>query len=246
MSNKKFSCIVRIFNDNEIVGSGFLVKNKLVLTCAHVVLGALGLEDKNSEIPDGNVKIDFPFNGYKQFLTAHIVHWQIDLDFAILELKDNLPCGVNPENLIKSMDLYKHNFKAFGFPKGHDDGVCIEGEILHQQARGLIQIMSNKNHSYWVEGGFSGSPIWDIQLMGVVGIIVETEKDPEIKAAWMIPSNLLIDSYSYLKKISLDDNSLKYQKERLTKLKIEQKNSHEPWRFRNIIDEIKTTIANCD
>jgi len=55
------AAIVRIRAENDrIVGAGFLVGQRQVLTCAHVVAGALGVPDDAAEVPEGEIRIDFP------------------------------------------------------------------------------------------------------------------------------------------------------------------------------------------
>jgi len=54
--------VVRIYGPtcNNVVGAGFLVKDRLVLTCAHVVEAALGI-GHSVELPNGTVQLDFPW-----------------------------------------------------------------------------------------------------------------------------------------------------------------------------------------
>jgi len=55
------SSLVRIYSTNrKIVGAGFLVADRQVLTCAHVVARALGLAGNVPEAPQAEVRLDFP------------------------------------------------------------------------------------------------------------------------------------------------------------------------------------------
>src|SRR3712207_5268374 len=71
---------VRISTENRVVvGAGFLISERHVLTCAHVVAGALGNYELEAMIekPQGTVHLDFPFLGAAAH-TASVVDggWQ--------------------------------------------------------------------------------------------------------------------------------------------------------------------------
>src|SRR5206468_3589820 len=68
--------IVRIFAKNgAIVGTGFLVSGRCILTCAHVVVRALGLSQATQEIPVAEIRFDFPLLEQRKTLTAHPIFW---------------------------------------------------------------------------------------------------------------------------------------------------------------------------
>ncbi len=48
--------------DGHVVGAGFLVGGRHILTCAHVVAGAMGLADDAPEKPLAPVSLDMPTN----------------------------------------------------------------------------------------------------------------------------------------------------------------------------------------
>ena len=53
--------IVRIFDTaGAVAGAGFLVSDRHVLTCAHVVVRALGMLDATTEMPEALLRLDFP------------------------------------------------------------------------------------------------------------------------------------------------------------------------------------------
>ena len=61
MTVQLVASIVRIrAAKGRIVGAGFLVGEKHVLTCAHVIARALGLSDDTPESPRAEVCLDFP------------------------------------------------------------------------------------------------------------------------------------------------------------------------------------------
>ena len=72
-----------------------------------------------------------------------------------------------------------------------------------------IQLVDHKNTGYRLEEGFSGTPIWDKNLSAVVGIAVAADKQrPEVKAAFMIPTELLLKAWDKLLKICTIDSRI--------------------------------------
>ena len=71
------SSVVRIYsNSGKVVGAGFLVSQKYILTCAHVVADALGIARNTAEMPNAEIRLDFPLLAAKQLFTAKIVFWR--------------------------------------------------------------------------------------------------------------------------------------------------------------------------
>src|SRR2546421_9505235 len=69
--------LVRIHTpDGHVVGAGFLVGERHILTCAHVVAGALDLADDSPEKPLALVHLDIPRVAPSQLLTARVVLWR--------------------------------------------------------------------------------------------------------------------------------------------------------------------------
>jgi len=193
------SSIVRIrTHDNVVVGAGFLVTEKRVLTCAHVVAQALNIPQDTSEIPSNEIFLDFPLVAANRNLTAKVVKWlpvQPDGsgDIACLELLGKPPKEAHPVLLITEDKLWGHPFRAFGFPAGYDNGVWTSGVLRAKQADGWIQIEDVKQTGYFIEPGFSGTAIWDEEVNGVVGMTAVAERRPEVRAAFAIPISLILD-----------------------------------------------------
>jgi tetratricopeptide (TPR) repeat protein len=71
------SSIVRFRKSNgAVVGAGFLVSDKHVLTCAHVVADALGIARDTQDRPTEDVYLDFPLVDSETQLTARVVFWR--------------------------------------------------------------------------------------------------------------------------------------------------------------------------
>ncbi|MEH2370182.1 nSTAND1 domain-containing NTPase [Nostoc sp.] len=194
--------IVRIYsNSGKVIGAGFLVSHKYILTCAHVVADALGLPRKTTQMPDAEITLDFPLVAAQQYLKAKVVFWkpvnpdaEIE-DIAGLELENSLP-GSQSAPLITSDDFWGHPFRVLGFPGGQTNGVSAVGELRGTLANGWVQLEGLKQTGYRLEPGFSGAPIWDEKLQGIAGMAVAAEMNrPETKVGFMIPTLVLITAW---------------------------------------------------
>jgi Trypsin-like peptidase domain/Effector-associated domain 9 len=195
------SAIARIYHSNgAVVGAGFLVSNRHLLTCAHVVTAALGM--KTEEAPSIRVDLDFPLILPEQKVKAKVVFWgspQGNNDIAALELENQPPNGCDAVRLISSENFWNHPFQIFGFPSQRDFGVWASGVLRDKTAQGWVQMEDIKAQGYQVQPGFSGAPIWSENLEGVVGMAVAAEKKREdVKAAFMIPTSMLVAAWQDL------------------------------------------------
>ena len=196
--------LVRIrTKDGSVVGAGFLVGERHVLTCAHVVAQALDLPKDAIDQPSSTVSLDFPRLASHTLLTAEVVCWypvQADGrgDIAGLKLLDEPPVGAEAVHFAPADQVWGHPYRAFGFPTGQDGGVWSEGRLLGLQGTNWIQLVDDKIPGFAVIRGFSGAPVWDTQLRGVVGMIVAFIEPTSIKAAFAIPSDVLIASCPHI------------------------------------------------
>jgi WD40 repeat protein len=186
----------------RVVGSGFLAGEREVLTCAHVVNRALGLTEDRPPL-GAEVRLDFPLVARDQIIAATVVMWHAPVadgegDVAGLELRDDPPGGARPARLLVTDELWRHEFRTFGFPSGYDDGVWATGRLLARQAMRWVQMEDVKQTGYRVEPGFSGAPVWDDELDGVVGITVAAERRPDVRAAYLIPAGVLVEAWPAL------------------------------------------------
>jgi arsenate reductase-like glutaredoxin family protein len=206
--------VVRIYKQRknkddkiEIVGAGFLISSEYLITCAHVVNQSIGEKDVTStKKPTDIIECDFPIIASGTSLEATVEVWHPvkfksndPQDIAILKLKDSVPSQAQPVSLITSEigDLSDHNYKAYGFSR--DGGVWSDGKIIGHIANNKIQIEDTKSTGYAVEGGFSGTAIWDEQLGGVVGMAVMADKEKMFaKSAFFIPTNVLLKAWNKL------------------------------------------------
>ncbi|MBR8835877.1 MAG: trypsin-like peptidase domain-containing protein [Stigonema ocellatum SAG 48.90 = DSM 106950] len=204
--------ITRISHRNGVVvGAGFLVSPQCVITCAHVVTEALGIPQNTTQAPTSSINLDFPLIAAGQKIQAQVVFWQpvnpseVGEDIAVLKLEHEPPDTVQPVRLVTAEDWWEHPLRVFGFPSGHNDGVWATGVLRGEQGNGWVQMEAVNVPGYQVEPGFSGAPVWDEKLAGVVGMAVAAERQREnVKAAFMIPTKVLCQAWSELGQYVID------------------------------------------
>ncbi len=200
--------LVRIrTTDGRVVGAGFLVGERQVLTCAHVVSQALGLMNHPLDPPQGLVSLDFPLIPPRTLLTARAVLWCPLLsdgrgDIAGLELQREPPTTAEVVRFALAEDMWEHPFRVFGFPAGYDDGVWATGRLLGRQATDWVMIEDVKAQGFGVGPGFSGTPVWDTQLQGVVGMVVAASRPADTKTAFVIPLDMLVAAWPLIEPIT--------------------------------------------
>jgi hypothetical protein len=191
------SAIVRIFHSQSVIGAGFLISDRHLLTCAHVVTAALGVARDTAIMPEGEVEFDLPLLLPGQRMAAKVIFWrgvqegQVGEDIAVLEV-GALPTGARSVRLVKADEPWGHSFRIFGFPVRRDEGIWAGGVLREHGVTQWVQMEGITAQGYAIEPGFSGAPVWDESLEGVVGMAVAAERDrEEAKAAFMIPVSVL-------------------------------------------------------
>ncbi|AOY79082.2 trypsin-like peptidase domain-containing protein [Moorena producens JHB] len=202
--------IIRLFNQDRVVGIGFLVSEHYALTCAHVVAEALSITSTTQSCPEGEIKVDFPLLNSTDKFSARVVCWhpvsELDSekaieDIAVLKL-DHLPASAHPTRLLLSENIATNPFKVLGCPRKVPFGVWATGVLSEQNAKQWFQLEDTKVTGYGIEAGFSGSPVWNEELQGVVGIVVAADtKRQTAKVAFMIPAQILVKAWSQLESI---------------------------------------------
>jgi hypothetical protein len=195
MTEQLESGIARLLVNRVIVGSGFLIRDRHILTCAHTIRVLLKRYPETPPLEAVPALVEFPLLNPKTYFVAKICHYRPEQDVAGLKLDKQGPVGSHPLQLLTSDDLWGHPFRAYGFPVGYEDGVWASGVLRGRNAAGWIQIEDEKVPGYWVKPGFSGTPIWDEALNGVVGMAVAADTDETVKAAYMIPANILAEAW---------------------------------------------------
>ncbi len=178
------AALVRLWDAERgiLLAAGTLVAKDVVLTCAHVV----GERDA--------VRVDFPFLAPRRWLTARVVRRDAEADLAALRVEGDLTAGAAPLVFVTAPDLWKHPFRAYGFPQGHDEGVWAKGVLLAPLGdRGWVQMEAERATGFAVQPGFSGAAVWDDELHAAVGLVAAAAAEREARAAFCIPTAALAD-----------------------------------------------------
>jgi WD40 repeat protein len=184
-----------------VIGTGFLVGARHVLTCAHVVAAALGTSGAAPEAPQGTVLVDFPLLHVPGMtLTATVVAWSPILadgggDIAGLLLEAAAPDGAEPVQLMDVDEPWGLAFRTFGFPKGSRDGDWAGGVLTDVQATGWLQIEAERQTGRRVQPGYSGAPVWIEALQGVGGMVVASDQTGTDRVAYVIPTGALVAAW---------------------------------------------------
>ncbi|MFJ4548244.1 trypsin-like peptidase domain-containing protein [Streptomyces sp. NPDC088817] len=192
------------------MGGGFLVAPDLVCTCAHVVAQALGTDPRSSDPPPGRVELDFPLlgstlpepppRGVPGAGSATVVGWRPVLaddtgDLALLRLEAP-PSRTAVPWLVEAHELWDHAVRVFGFPSGSDHGVWVAGRLRALQGAGWVQMQSETGPA--VERGFSGCPVWDTDLGGVVGMAVAAGLGSGVNTSYLLPTSAILRAWPEL------------------------------------------------
>ncbi|MFI0914283.1 nSTAND1 domain-containing NTPase [Streptomyces abikoensis] len=195
--------IARLWSDGGApLGAGFLAAPRTVLTCGHVISAIAG-EPESAPLPPGlTVELDFPLAGRtpRRRTASLLRHVPVaddgTGDIAVLSLAEDPPTGAEPVRLLDVDSVRDHPFTAFGFPAGDDEGVWSLGTIVDDRGRGWVQIESTG--ACEILQGFSGTPLWDDRLKGVVGMVVATDRRFVGRAAYAITLDALLEVHPEL------------------------------------------------
>lgn len=197
-----FGSLVRLFlqNSDVVVGAGFLAGESRIFTCAHVVNASLGFDEESEERPSPGelVTLDFPYLR-SPHIQANVEEWYPigdarHEDIALLSLMGAAPDRSQPAPLVSGRRSTTHGFLVCGFPAGNDAGAWAKGIYVGERADGTVQLEGSNPTGYRIQPGFSGAPVWDSHLQRVTGMVVLSERRPELKVAFMIPTEVLISA----------------------------------------------------
>ncbi|MBM2620830.1 trypsin-like peptidase domain-containing protein [Actinoplanes sp. LDG1-06] len=160
----------------SVHGSGFLVTDRHVLTCAHVVAGS------------GTVSVTL--RNATEPITATVLRsgrWWTkrseEADVAVLELSE--PVDVEPARFAPytAVELYAgQDLNAHGYPRHFSvDGVnCRFHARPHREIRANVQIDAVDDFTVWLEEGFSGAAAYHLGTGQVVGMVKSAGHDPRV------------------------------------------------------------------
>ncbi|WP_307820275.1 trypsin-like peptidase domain-containing protein [Streptomyces sp. MC1] len=153
--------------DGRTAGTGFLVAEETVVTCAHVVRAA-------GQEPGGRVRLAFPHLPGSPCLTGHVLtaSWRGPEaeDLAVLRL-DSAPAGARPVRLGSANGCRGHRIRSYGFPSqapaGGHFGYGTAGDLLPGSTGPLLQLADAND----LTTGFSGGPVLDEVTGLVIGMV---------------------------------------------------------------------------
>ncbi|WP_031477284.1 nSTAND1 domain-containing NTPase [Streptomyces bicolor] len=185
--------------DGRVTGCGFLIAERTLCTCAHVVADALGLDEAEPAPPAAPVTIDFPLlTPSSAQVRATVTHWRAVTedgsgDIALLSLAEPVP-GTAPVRFAGGTAVWDHPFRVLGFPLRTDDhGVWVCGRLRAPVGKGWTSMEAQETpHGPAIGQGFSGAPVWDTEQGGVVGMTVAADVGSGARTAYLIPTALLL------------------------------------------------------
>ena len=157
--------------DGHPAGSGFVVGQRLLVTCAHVLAG----HGRDDGPPTGPVTVVFAhLDGAARTVQVAPQWWrdQDSADIAFLRLDEPLPAQAQPLLLGDSPGVRGHRIKAFGFPlnapsAGHY-GYGVAGDrIVGDGGTPLLQLTGCAEATE----GFSGGPVLDERTGLIIGMV---------------------------------------------------------------------------
>lgn len=144
-----------------------------VITCAHVIA-----QPAQTEPPDETVYVQFEFAPEHLPIPAKIVGWFPDHseDVAVLKLQRRPPQGCVAPPLYSILGgVSGHDYRSYGYPRGHEHAAVPSNGTVSGAAGPTLITLQKADRGFSLEQGFSGSPVWDQRLAGVIGIVVWRE-----------------------------------------------------------------------
>lgn len=174
-------------------GGAFLIDRNKAITCAHVVLKALGISD-NADAPEGTLYLDFPLLNGHPGIQAKVSIWYPPSDnarygdvedIAVLDIITPLPTNAKPAPLARCTPVEKTEVSLFGFPErqGDHQDATVKGPLTN----GWLQLDTQQGQNGAVPG-FSGSAVW--HTTKVVGMVVARPNDGQSKC-YIISTEIL-------------------------------------------------------
>ncbi|MET7359676.1 trypsin-like peptidase domain-containing protein [Streptomyces sp. NPDC005562] len=185
------------------VGAGFLVSERHLLTCAHVVRdsGARDSGARDSGARDSAITVSFPHRRTLGRVTATVsAHggWgggHDDLgDLAVLELEH--PVQLAPAVFAPPEDAYGHprpRLLVYGFPKGYEEGSLAEYRATAAQliADEWVQLEAWSAHGQPLAPGFSGAAVTLADSGRVVGMVAAAAGAAGVRNGRMLPTAVM-------------------------------------------------------
>ncbi|MFB8138848.1 serine protease, partial [Streptomyces parvus] len=143
-------------------------------------------------LPDAQVDLDFPLLDGRPRARATVTSWPAgeEKSVALLRLGAQV-LGTRPVPLVDESGVWGHPCRIIGFPARGEHGQWAAGVLRALQGSGLLQMEADASGPA-VGPGYSGAPVWDESLGGVVGMVVAAESRGN--TVYLLPSADLVDS----------------------------------------------------
>jgi Trypsin-like peptidase domain/WD domain, G-beta repeat len=212
---------VRVLRSGSVTpaGVGFVVGDRHIVTCAHVVNTALGREQKSQDKPGAadQIRVEFPMLGDAEGApsrTCRVRAWAPPPlsglsggDVAGLDLVgEGLPTRAGVARLIDAAATRDTAVQVFGYPgdpprqeRGAWSGLVLRGAV----GGGVIQLDVDKDSAIRAQPGYSGSPAVISDVAGgdaVIGMLAIAGRDEVTRDAYAIPISRLVDAWPEIKR----------------------------------------------
>jgi hypothetical protein len=203
MSERLRKSVVCVRNaSGDAIGTGFLVADRKIVTCSHVVAAALDPPQDPSIQLAGRVAVDFP-----EFPSVGTLYATVSVslpleedergDITGLVLEGDPPSDAVPVALIPAGSrLWGMEFRTIGFTRSSPAGIWSFGELRDVQGTGWMQMETTAGPH--IQSGYSGAPVWVEAMNGVAGMVVAfmaADKIPDDRVAFCIPSDILMAAW---------------------------------------------------
>lgn len=200
MARSPTNSIVTFRLKGVAVGVGYLVDRHHVLTCAHVVNAALGLDPRSQDQPAEPLYVEFTLIQRDLERKARVVRWVPpplagataggEADIAGLELTEPAPKAARP---LRFGTPRPHSVvEVYGYPSQpvRPNGGWVVGHLLRPVDNGLVQIDSDKEGALRAQPGYSGSPVIDdagraVGMLATASILPGQDDCYAIPPEWM-------------------------------------------------------------
>jgi WD40 repeat protein len=204
---------VRVLSNRspDSVGVGFVVGDRHIVTCAHVVNTALGLAKQRQEKPGSphRVRVEFLLladSNLSPIRNCRVVEWLPPPpegvrpheggsggDIAVLLTGEDLPGGAEPARLADPGSYRNSHVQVYGFPREPErdaTGVWTSQRLAGTVGGGLIQLDADKGGPIPAQPGYSGSPVVVTDQAGdaVIGMLAVTGQNSTTQDSYAIPA----------------------------------------------------------
>jgi hypothetical protein len=189
--------------DGNPVGSGLMLDDAHILTCAHVVRMATGIEDQDPPPPyDRDINIQtLPWQG-NTLPTARLMPgaWERTSvvpgdkglrDLALLKLSAPLANVRHGWGLYPGAHVPKAPVTLFAFPEGQIAGVRSDIILKGVVGDGWWQVDNTPAAQFKIAPGFSGSPVFEPSIERVLGLVAEADRGAA-RVGFLIPGSILL------------------------------------------------------